>query len=89
MVAERERVFIVGVGCTAFTKVQTISASLCKAEPHTTQSHSREANDKPTKYDVLPLHFITIVLITHIDGPGGRNKGTPGCRCVLAYSEPL
>src|SRR6266567_1718613 len=55
MVAERERIFIVGVGCTAFTKVQTISASLCKAQPHTTQSHSREANDKPTKYDVHPL----------------------------------
>ena len=27
MVAERERVFIVGVGCTAFTKVQTICQS--------------------------------------------------------------
>ncbi|KAI0274018.1 thiolase-like protein [Russula aff. rugulosa BPL654] len=28
MVAERERVFIIGVGCTAFTKVQAISASI-------------------------------------------------------------
>jgi hypothetical protein len=54
MVAGKERVFIVGVGCTAFTKVQTLSTSLCNAQPHTTQSNSREANDKPTKYDVHP-----------------------------------
>ena len=32
-----------------------LSTSLCKAQPHTTPSHSREANDKPTTYDVHPL----------------------------------
>jgi hypothetical protein len=65
IVAEREHVLIVGVGCTAFTKYihQSLQSPSNLILYVRTQPDSREANDKPTN-----LSFITDILITRING---------------------
>ena len=68
MVTNRQRVFIVGVGCTAFTKVSYFLSANPLRFPLLTLflGPSPGVNDKPMKYDVLKhdLHFVILSIGT-------------------------
>lgn len=79
-------VFIVGVGCTAFTKVQSISTSL--RIPHRPVPIAKGA--ATDQRSTIHTHRSSIaILTTRTDGLGSRNQGTPRRRCVPVYSELL
>ena len=55
MVPERERVFIIGVGCTAFTKVQSLYANKIPHRP--IPIAKGQTTDQRSMYDTRPSEF--------------------------------